>query len=86
MRRGDAGACCFLDSLPKYAGTASKKMIEKHGTLTPARMQGPGVKSNIVTLVIIVAPSLSFLVNTCPRLLQHSTNPLWVLLVPFQLV
>jgi len=48
--------------------------------------QGPGVKSCMVTLVIIVAPSLSFLISTCPRLLEHNTNPLWVMLVPVQLV
>ena len=51
-----------------------------------SRQQGPGTTSCVVTLVLIMAPSLSFFFSTCPRLIDHGMSPFWVLLAAVQLV
>jgi hypothetical protein len=51
-----------------------------------SRRQGPGTTSCVVTLVLIMAPSLSFFFSTCPRLIDHGMSPFWVLLAAVQLV
>jgi hypothetical protein len=48
--------------------------------------QGPGIISCLVTLLLILIPSLTFFIKTCSILVEHGTHPAWLLLAAVQLV